>query len=124
MDLSRYARVTPRVTAVKVSTPGTAILARCQVRWRAADASSAQLPEQRRHVALDGPDRDVQLVRDLRVAQVVAERLEYLGLTVGDPGRMNRPHRHIIADPAPESVAGAWWIGGRHRCLASGRCAS
>jgi hypothetical protein len=55
-------------------------------------------------VALDGPDRDVQGVRDLRVRPVVADRGEHLGLARRDLHLSLPGHRTMMADPGPGSA--------------------
>jgi hypothetical protein len=42
-----------------------------------------ELPEQRRHVALDGALRDIEPGRDLGVGEVLAEQLEHLSFLPG-----------------------------------------
>ena len=51
-----------------------------------ATVGHPELAQQRRDVALDGANREVQPGGDLLVGQVLADQGEHLGLTLGDAG--------------------------------------
>jgi hypothetical protein len=44
----------------------------------------SELSDQRSDVALHGPYRDVEPLGDLRIGQVVAHQVQYLGLPLGE----------------------------------------
>lgn len=90
----------------------------------------AQLAQQRGDVALHGPDRDHQPVRDLAVAQTLDHRREDLGLALRDPGprqRLRQPaisprHPHIVPDPLPPGRRSATRTAGSVRSTDDGAC--
>ena len=67
-------------------------------RRQLAPIGRAELAQQRRHVALDRPHRDVQLLPDLGVGQVVAERGQHLCLTGRHLSREHGRHGPIFAE--------------------------
>ena len=77
----------------------------------------AELAQQRRHVALDGPHGDDQAARDLGVAEMRRDQTQHLGLALRDTRLRQGPwvHHPTIVEPR-SSVVNPCWIGAGHGC--------